>query len=155
MALPELWTTVAVSAKETAAQSTEMQNPKASSTAAPATVAQLPNRRSKRRVRITQPMRVRNSEPHGQQFDEVLVTINVCKDGLYFATRQATYHPGQRVFVTFPFSEEAGAMNLEYLGRVVRIDKLPRGQFGVAVHLLMTVNLQSDTKNYRYLPSLR
>lgn len=130
-----------------------MQDMKPSPSGTAATVVQLPNRRNRRRVRVTQPLRVRPSEPGARQFDEVLVTTNVCKDGLYFATRLTTYEPGQRVFVTFPFSEEPGAMNLEYLGRVVRIDKLERGQFGIAVHLTMSVNLQSDTKNYRYLRS--
>ncbi len=119
-----------------------------------ATVAQLPDRRNKRRVKISQPVRVRPSEPHGQQFDEVLVTINVCRDGLYFATREKTYQVGTRLFITFPYSDDPTAVNLEYLGRVVRVDKLPRGQFGIAVHLAMSVNLKSDTKDYRYLPSL-
>lgn len=119
-----------------------------------ATVTKLPDRRNKRRVRISQPVRVRPSEPYGQQFDEVLVTINVCRDGLYFATREKTYEAGTRLFITFPYSDEPGAVNLEYLGRVVRVDKLPRGQFGIAVHLSMSVNLKSDTKQYRYLPSL-
>ncbi len=131
-----------------------MQDSKPSTTIAPATVARLPDRRIKRRVRISQPVRVRPSEPHGLQFDEVLVTINVCRNGLYFATREKSYAAGQRVFITFPYSDDPCAVNLEYLGQVVRVDKLPRGQFGVAVQLLMSVNLQSNSGDYRYLPSL-
>jgi len=130
----------------------ENRNPTTLTTVA--TVAKLPDRRNKRRVKLAQPLRVRPSEPHGTQFDEVLVTINICRNGLYFATLEKTYSPGQRLFITFPYSGEPGAVNLEYIGRVVRVDKLPRGQSGIAVQLVMTVNLQSETKDYRYLPSL-
>jgi len=128
-----------------------MSDNNTSTLTARATVVQLPNRRVKRRVKISQPLRVRPSEPHGRQFDEVLVTINVCRDGLYFATRENNYEPGRRVFITFPYSNDPCAVNLEYIGRIVRVDKLPRGQFGVAVQLLLSVNLQSDFKDYRYL----
>jgi hypothetical protein len=34
-------------------------------------------------------------------------------------------------------------MNCEYVGEIVRVEKLPNGKFGVAVHLLMTVNYTS------------
>lgn len=131
-----------------------MEADKPSTVTARATVAQLPDRRDKRRVKLAQPLRVRPSEPHGLQFDEVLVTINICRNGIYFATLEKDYKPGMRLFITFPYSGEPGAVNLEYIGRVVRVDNLPRGQNGVAVQLLMTVNLKSETKDYRYLPSL-
>jgi hypothetical protein len=46
-----------------------------------------------------------------------------------------------RLFVSFPYSDAPGAMNMEYIGRVVRIDTLPRDRFGIAVQLVMTMNL--------------
>ncbi len=97
-------------------------------------------RRNKRRVRIAQPVRVRPSEPRGEAFDEVQATINVCRDGVYFPSALHSYQPGMRVFITFPYSEMPGAINLEYIGEVVRVDKLTHGRLGVAVHLKSTIN---------------
>lgn len=118
-----------------------------------ATVAPLPDRRDKRRARIAQPVRVRPSEPIPNGFDEVRATINVCRNGLYFDTERNSYEPGMRLFITFPYHQEASAINLEYIGRVVRVDKLASGRAGVAVHLLMTCNLQggngASTRNIR------
>jgi len=111
-------------------------------TSAPATVAALPNRRGKRRACISQPVRVRPSEPIPNTFDEVRATINVCRNGLYFDTDRGCYKVGMRLFITFPFHEDVQAINLEYIGRVVRIDKRADGRFAVAVELLMTCNLQ-------------
>lgn len=105
-------------------------------------VAALPDRRGKRRTRISQPVRVRPSEPIVNDFDEVRATINVCRNGLYFDTGRNSYKVGMRLFITFPFHQDVQAINLEYIGRVVRIDTLRDGRFAVAVHLLMTCNLQ-------------
>lgn len=97
-------------------------------------------RRNKRRVRVAQPIRVRPSNPQGSPFDEVQATMNVCRDGVYFPTMLQTYKPGMRVFITFPYSEMPGAINLDYIGEVVRVDKLSHGRLGVAVHLKSTMN---------------
>jgi hypothetical protein len=51
-----------------------------------------------------------------------------------------------RVFVTFPFTSPHDPMNCEYVAEVVRIEKLPNNRFGVAVHLLMTLNYSSSKK---------
>jgi hypothetical protein len=45
-----------------------------------------------------------------------------------------------RIFVTFPYSSPHDPMNTEYVAQVVRVERLPNGKTGVAVHLLMTVN---------------
>ena len=112
-----------------------------------ATVSLIPDseRRRKGRAKLAQPIRVRPSEPGGHNFDEVLVSINVCRDGVYFPTEQETYYKGMRVFITFPYNEGPGAINLEYIGEVVRIDELSHGRKGIAVHLKMKVNLGSHT----------
>ncbi len=108
-----------------------------------ATVAPLPgsDRRNRGRAKLAQPLRVRPSEPGGADFDEVLMTINVCRDGVYFPTEREGYFKGMRVFITFPYNETPGAINLEYIGEVVRIDKLSHGRQGIAVHLKMKLNL--------------
>ena len=45
-----------------------------------------------------------------------------------------------RVFVTFPYSSPHDPMNCEYVAEVVRVEELPKGKFGVAVHLKLSVN---------------
>ncbi len=112
-----------------------------------ATIAPLPDadRRNKRRVKIAQPVRVRPSEPGRTDFDEVSATLNVCRDGIYFPTELDSYYKGMRLFVTFPYSEEPGAINLEYIGEIVRVDKLLHGQHGIAVHLKTSVNVLGHT----------
>jgi hypothetical protein len=108
------------------------------------------DRRNKRRVQIAEAVRVRPSEPIGEGFDEVQATINVCRDGIYFPTNLKSYRKGMRVFVTFPYSEMPGAINLEYIGEVVRVDKLTFGRLGVAVHLKSTMNTQGSD-GYRHV----
>jgi hypothetical protein len=98
-------------------------------------------RRGKGRAKLVQKLRVRPSEPRGIDFDEVVETTNVCRTGVYFLTRRASYQKEMRLFVTYPYSTEHGAINQEYLGRVVRIDQLPDGQRGIAIHLQMKINL--------------
>ena len=100
-----------------------------------------PERRGKGRAKLAQKVRVRPSEPHGKDFDEVVDTLNVCRTGIYFASSRACYHKDMRLFVTYPYLTEHGAINQEYLGRVVRIDQLTGGLRGIAIHLQMKVNL--------------
>ncbi len=95
-------------------------------------------RRQKRRVQISQKVRVRPANPIGPGFEEVQATMNVCRDGIYFPTELPGYRQGMELFVTFPYSDMPGAINLDYLGSVVRVDTLTHGRFGVAVHLKST-----------------
>ncbi len=120
-----------------------------------ATIAPLPDsdRRNKRRVKIAQPVRVRPSEPGGVPFDEVCATLNVCRNGIYFPTDLDSYYKGMRVFVTFPYSEAPGALNLDYIGEVVRVDKVPDRRHGIAVHLKMSINVKTHDVSYRHISS--
>jgi len=100
------------------------------------------NRRS-RRAKIAKPVRVRPSEPRDDHFEDVPVSVNASRDGIYFVSRLHSYYPGMRVFVTFPFSSPHDPLNCEYVAQVIRVDKLENGKTGVAVHLKMSMNLQS------------
>jgi len=119
------------------------QNKNKPNQAVKATIAPLPgsDRRDRGRAKLAQRLRVRPSEPHGIDFDEVLITINVCRDGVYFPTERDGYYKGMRVFITFPYNDNPGAINMEYIGEVVRIDKLSHARQGIAVHLKMKINL--------------
>jgi hypothetical protein len=101
--------------------------------------------RRSRRAKIARTLRVRPSEPRDEHFEDMPVSVNVSKEGIFFTTRQATYYPGMRVFVTFPFSSPHDPMNCEYVAQVVRVEKLPNNKFGVAVHLLMTMNYSASS----------
>ncbi|MCL4522338.1 MAG: hypothetical protein M1451_00320, partial [Acidobacteria bacterium] len=96
---------------------------------------------SEKRAKLSQKVRVRPSEPRGSDFDEVVETINVCRNGIYFSSNRASYHVDMRLFVTYPYSTEQNALNQEYLGRVVRIDNLAGGLRGIAVQLQMKLIL--------------
>lgn len=102
-------------------------------------------KRISRRAKIAKPLRVRPSEPREDHFEDLPVSVNASKDGIYFQTRVESYYKGMRVFVTFPFTSAHDPMNCEYVAEVVRIDKLPNGRLGVAVRLLMTVNYSSGS----------
>ena len=99
-----------------------------------------PVKRSNRRVKIVRPVRVRPSEPRDEHFEDLPVSVNASKEGIYFTSRLNSYYKGMRVFVTFPYSSPHDPMNCEYVAEVVRVEELPKGRFGVAVHLKMSVN---------------
>ena len=97
-------------------------------------------KRRSRRAKMSRPARVRPSEPRDEHFEDLPVSVNASKDGIYFITRLNSYYKGMRVFVTFPFSSPHDPMNCEYVAEVVRVEELPKGKYGVAVHLKMSVN---------------
>ncbi len=101
--------------------------------------------RKSRRAKIVKPVRVRPSEPRDEHFEDLPTSVNASREGIYFASRRNTYYKGMRVFVTFPFGSPHDPMNCEYVAEVVRIEELPNGKFGVAVHLKMTMNYGGNT----------
>jgi hypothetical protein len=104
-------------------------------------------KRRSRRAKIVKPLRVRPSEPRDEHFDDMPVSVNASKDGIYFVSRKTNYYKGMRVFVTFPFSSGHDPMNCEYVAEVVRVEELPNTKFGVALHLLMTMNINTGATN--------
>jgi hypothetical protein len=105
---------------------------------------QYPVKRRSRRAKIARPVRVRPSEPRDEHFEDLPVSVNASKEGIYFVSRRASYYPGMRVFVTFPYNSPNDPMNCEYVAEVVRVEKLQSGKTGVAVHLKMTMNLNTS-----------
>ncbi|HXX99927.1 MAG TPA: hypothetical protein VEI54_03340 [Candidatus Limnocylindrales bacterium] len=104
------------------------------------TEIQYKDKRRSRRAKIVKPLRVRPSEPRDEHFEDLPVSVNASKEGIYFQTRRSNYYKGMRLFVTFPFSSVNDPMNCEYVAEVVRVENLPNGRFGVAVLLKMTMN---------------
>jgi len=105
-----------------------------SSTAQRAIISPLPPKelRRSRRVKISLPARVRPSDPKYKE--EVRTTLNTSRDGLYFTTWTEHYYVGMRVRATFPYAS-VDVCNSEYLGEVMRIDRLEDGSLGIAVRI--------------------
>jgi hypothetical protein len=95
------------------------------------------------RTKIAQTIRVRPSLPIQDNFDDVARTLNASRSGIYFAARRAEYCKDMRLFVTYPFSTVPGTLNQEFVGRVVRIDELADGRRGIAVELLMPLQVSA------------
>jgi hypothetical protein len=88
--------------------------------------------RASRRVKLSRPLLVRPSDPKYKE--EVQVTLNTSRDGLYFRTQAKHYHVGMRVSVILGYIPN-DRCNSTSLGKVVRIDQLEDGSFGIAVHI--------------------
>jgi hypothetical protein len=98
-----------------------------------------------RRAKISKQVRVRPSDPRDDHFEDLSVSANVSKHGIYFVSRRSGYYKGMRVFVTFPFTSTHDPMNCEYLAEVVRVEGLPNSKTGVAVDLKMTLNMNASS----------
>jgi hypothetical protein len=95
---------------------------------------------------------VRPSESSAEHFQELPVTVNVSKAGLYFHTHLSAYRVGMRLFVTYPFTFADDPMKSEYLAEVVRVDKLAdiwgrssSGDDGLALRLRTPTLLNSPS----------
>jgi hypothetical protein len=112
-------------------------------------VAEIPvsELRRARRAKISKQVRVRPSEPRDDHFEDLPVSANASKHGIYFVSRRSNYYKGMRVFVTFPYSSPHDPMNCEYLAEVVRVESLSKDRFGVAVDLKMTLNMNPASKS--------
>jgi len=96
-------------------------------------------KRRSRRIHIGQPLKIRASYPTDAQVEDTSLTKNVAREGIYFASKIGSYYEGMRVFVSLPYHSPREPEDREYLGQVVRVDKLTEGQWGVAVQLLSEV----------------
>lgn len=99
-------------------------------------------RRRLARRPVFRPIRVRPSFPGERDFDEVLGTVNAHREGIFFVTELNVYKKGLRLNVAMPYSPHTPGEN-EYIGEVVRVESLPDGKFGVAVHLIQTFGMKS------------
>jgi hypothetical protein len=94
-------------------------------------------RRQTQRENLSEPVRVCPCDP--QYPVEVCTTLNVSRNGLYFATTEEHYFPGMNVIVTLNFCSD-DPIQREYIGDVVRLERLGDGKWGVAIRILMYCN---------------
>ena len=99
----------------------------------------LADKRRSRRIRIGQPLKIRASDPKDAGVEEVNITRNVSREGIYFVSPIRTYTEGMRLYVTVPHHNPRDLKDREYLGQVVRVDRLAEEQYGVAIQFLAEV----------------
>lgn len=95
-----------------------------------------PERRHRRRVKISAPVRVRQvSAEHAAEYD-LTMTSDVSREGILFETSRGSYARGQEVAVVFPYRPGPGEPVREQRGQVVRVARASENRYGVAVAFL-------------------
>jgi PilZ domain len=100
-------------------------------------------RRSSRRCKINQLMRIRPSDPERDPFDDIRGSLSVSRTGVFFQSSERAYEVGMRLFVSMPYTKEPAALTREYLAEVVRREPLSNGLFGIGFKFLMEMGIQS------------
>jgi CheY-like chemotaxis protein len=91
------------------------------------------DRRRRRRAKISAQVYVKAVDSD-HPFEEICMSVDVSRDGLLFTSESSNYQKGQRLEVTFPYSNMTGAINQGQLAEVVRLVPQPDGKHGIAVH---------------------
>jgi hypothetical protein len=92
-------------------------------------------RRRSRRVNVTIAARIRPYYQSAQISEELLTATSLSRDGFYFVSRCPAYHADMNLYVACPAGHSQTAADAEG-ARVVRVDSLGRGEWGVAVTFL-------------------
>jgi CheY-like chemotaxis protein len=92
-------------------------------------------RRRRRRAKISAQVHV-SAVNTSQPFEEICKSIDVSRDGLLFTAARAGYSKGQRLDVTFPYSNAAAALNQSQAAEIVRVTENGGGQYSIAVQFL-------------------
>lgn len=100
------------------------------------------DRRREPRVHTSRPVYVQPADPTKEQFEEVRIMKNFSSEGFYFTTDKNFYFKGMQLHVI----PAIRCLNLEYDGEVSRIERLPGGEYGVAVRLLRVRNLIASSR---------
>ncbi len=102
--------------------------------------APIKNRRRAPRAKVSLPIRIRCLDSNWPE--EIGRTSNVSREGLYFETSARhyleQYFHNWKVGVIRNF-QSGDIINLEETGQIVRIDRLPDGKSGVAIHILLRI----------------
>jgi hypothetical protein len=100
-------------------------------------------RRREPRVQVDRLVYVQPADAKIGHFEEVRSMRDLSRSGFYFTTERDSYQLGVQLHVIPAF----GCLNLEYLGEVVRVEKLPYGEFGVAVRLVRVESMAATNRS--------
>lgn len=102
-------------------------------------------RRLIRRTRIACRARIRPIHEAQAFLEEVCKTINISRGGIYFICGHASYRKHMHLYVACPDSNSAHDLGGE-IARVVRVDSLPRGEWGIAVNYLQSTGFHQPSQ---------
>jgi len=92
------------------------------------------NQRGEFRAKIEQPIRVRLAT--GAEEVELCRTVNVSKNGIYFLSARNLYYVGLHLHLVLGYRDGDPVLK-EWIGEVLRTERLDDGQTGIAVRILM------------------
>ena len=110
-----------------------------------ATAAGMPakqDRRHRRRVKISAPVRIRRAELFQVNEFDLTMTIDVSREGILFESSHQNYAAGQEVAIVFPYAPASWDPVKEQRGQVVRVARASEKRFSIAVAFL------AGTPNY-------
>ncbi len=94
------------------------------------------DRRHRRRVKISAPVRIRQADVFLVNEFDLTMTIDVSREGVMFESSRQTYAPGQEVAVVFPYVPASWEPVREQRGQVVRVARASEKRFSIAVAFL-------------------
>jgi hypothetical protein len=100
-------------------------------------------RRREPRVLVDRLVYVQAADAEFGHFEEVRNMRDLSRSGFYFITERVSYRIGVQLHVIPAY----GCLNLEYLGEVVRVEKLQGNEFGVAVRLVRVESMAAVNRS--------
>ena len=91
------------------------------------------DRRHRRRVKISAPVRIRQVNTREATDFDFTMTTDVSREGLLFESANANYERGQEVAVVFPYRPAPGDPVKEQRGVVARVARASERRWGVAI----------------------
>lgn len=99
-------------------------------------VAAKQDRRHRRRVKISAPVRIRHLDMlQANEFD-LTMTVDVSREGILFESSRQNYTAGQEVAIVFPYAQASWDPVKEQRGQVVRVARASEKRFSIAVAFL-------------------
>lgn len=89
-------------------------------------------RRASGRVPTKHSVRVEAFDKKDGDFSDVTPALDAARSGVSFASKKTVYYLGLKVRVTYPYS---ASMQTNYVGKVVRIQRLDDNFQRISVHL--------------------
>ncbi len=94
------------------------------------------DRRHRRRVKISAPVRIRHTEMFQVNEFDLTMTIDVSREGVLFESSHQNYAAGQEVAIVFPYAPASWEPVKEQRGQVVRVARSSEKRFSIAVAFL-------------------
>src|SRR5450755_4117196 len=90
-------------------------------------------RRRNLRARIALRLRVRTADLSDGDLAQIADTLNASSRGFYLHTPLDRYYKGIRLRIILPYHADAGSIDCQEMGEVIRIYRKSGCQYGVAV----------------------